>query len=515
MKKVKSLFSIILSMLCICSLMITGFCENIVQAETTTQKIQDEPTTQVATENEKVPERLSEVVTIESAKDNVYIYERFTVEVKIAADVSEWNLKIECPDDIKIISGDTTLNSDVSKWTKSTNLILMAKRNGPQKIKIIGSVYYKDTIGEEQKITEVKVDKQITINAILKPDSMMQDLGEGNESTNCRLKLISTDVGVISPFFNSDKMSYILIVPENAKTVTVSAEAESSKTTIEGTGEYDLTKTNEILICSTAANGNIRTYSLKILKGYKVLFQQELNGECISLIDIGGKNPPDNFSVSNMSVEGQMISVWLMPFFDYRIVRGITSAGTEEYYAYNTKTNSVTGLFLNVKQDGKDYIYVGVDGIEPNAENLDMVKRSLYGKTIDCYQYNDISLEGIVILPLYDTESRELNFYEYNIKLDKISLSQEFRQEAEATSEELPTVSVAVITSIMPVDSHTVKSLKESLKIRDTIILVMLGILVLAAIAFFVSIISNLSYRRQKLNELFGEDDEFLQLDEK
>lgn len=106
---------------------------------------------------------------------------------------------------------------------------------------------------------KIPVYKNMPAKACTKPT------GDGNP--NYMLKSLSVSGYSLTPTFSMYETSYSLIVPNSVSSVTISAEAEYSKTTVLGTGTKNLVVgTNVVTITTKAQNGTTRSYSISIVR---------------------------------------------------------------------------------------------------------------------------------------------------------------------------------------------------------------------------------------------------------
>lgn len=87
-------------------------------------------------------------------------------------------------------------------------------------------------------------------------------------SPNYKLADLSVNGYSLTPTFNTDTLTYSIIVDENVSEVTVSARAyDAAHASISGTGTISLKHgQNEVLVTVTAGNGTKRTYTLLITR---------------------------------------------------------------------------------------------------------------------------------------------------------------------------------------------------------------------------------------------------------
>lgn len=89
----------------------------------------------------------------------------------------------------------------------------------------------------------------------------------GDDNPNYMLKSLSVSGYSLTPTFSMYETSYSLIVPNSVSSVTVSAQAASSTTTVSGTGVKSLNVgTNTVTVMTKAQNGSTRTYTISIVR---------------------------------------------------------------------------------------------------------------------------------------------------------------------------------------------------------------------------------------------------------
>lgn len=155
-----------------------------------------------------------------------------------------------------------------------------------------------------------------------------------DKSSNNYLKSLTVENATLSPEFARQNERYTVTLNDpNAKTLKISAEAEDEKTTIEGTGEIELTDgINNLRVTVTAENGNVRFYNLTVELPYD---QSQLR---LNSLEIEG-------IVENSNNE----KISLKPSFD------------KETFEYTMEvSNRVTGLQIDAK--AHDNISVRISG---------------------------------------------------------------------------------------------------------------------------------------------------------
>ena len=88
-----------------------------------------------------------------------------------------------------------------------------------------------------------------------------------NRNPNYMLKSLSVTGYSLTPTFNMHETAYSLIVPYEASSVVIDAQAVASQTTIAGKGTHNLNVgANTIQVVSTAENGTQRAYTINIVR---------------------------------------------------------------------------------------------------------------------------------------------------------------------------------------------------------------------------------------------------------
>lgn len=112
---------------------------------------------------------------------------------------------------------------------------------------------------EAALIFKIPVYKNLPATVSVKPS--------GDDNPNYMLKSLSVSGYSLTPTFSMYETSYSLIVPNNVSSITVSAQAASSTTTVSGTGTKNLSVgTNAITVTTKAQNGSTRTYTISVVR---------------------------------------------------------------------------------------------------------------------------------------------------------------------------------------------------------------------------------------------------------
>lgn len=89
----------------------------------------------------------------------------------------------------------------------------------------------------------------------------------GNSSPNYMLSSISVAGHSLTPTFSMYETSYSVIVPNETSSVSITAKAYDSKTTVSGVGKVNLSVgKNTVNVTAKAQNGSTRTYTILIIR---------------------------------------------------------------------------------------------------------------------------------------------------------------------------------------------------------------------------------------------------------
>ncbi len=118
---------------------------------------------------------------------------------------------------------------------------------------------YDEKAREAALIFKIPVYKNMPATVSKKPS--------GDDNPNYMLKSLSVSGYNLTPTFSMYETSYSLIVPNNVSSITISAQAASSTTTVSGTGTKNLiVGTNAITVTTKAQNGSTRTYTISVVR---------------------------------------------------------------------------------------------------------------------------------------------------------------------------------------------------------------------------------------------------------
>jgi len=93
------------------------------------------------------------------------------------------------------------------------------------------------------------------------------DMSIERRSSNANLRSLSVSQGTLTPAFNANTVAYTVNVAGNVTSITVSAAAAETTSSVEGTGAKSLNVgDNRIEVKVTAQNGNVKTYTITVVR---------------------------------------------------------------------------------------------------------------------------------------------------------------------------------------------------------------------------------------------------------
>ena len=180
-----------------------------------------------------------------------------TVTVKVISVSSNNNLSALKIDDVSVPNFDSSKTSyDIETEKASVNITATAEDTkstitgtGNKSLKYGKNVYQVKVTAENGSV------KTYTLN-ITRNDT---------RDANNYLKSLSTNIGTIN--FNKDTLSYSLTVDSDVEKLVISAEPESSKSKVSGTGDRTLKYgENKLEVKVTAENETLKTYVINVTR---------------------------------------------------------------------------------------------------------------------------------------------------------------------------------------------------------------------------------------------------------
>lgn len=241
--------------------------------------------------------------------------------------------------------------------------------------------------------------------------------GDTSDSRNSNTALVSLGVsaGTLSPAFDPAVTEYTVDLPSKTTTLTVTAEASDSRTTVAGTGEIAVqTGENVIEVTTTAENGDTRTYTIRATVAQAPSVFLDYQQKKLGVVkDISKVTAPVGFTAGTVTIGGESVPCWSS-------AGGVTllylcdEEETGGFYAY-TQADGVLGPYQELIIGGKSYIYTGVPSDKRQLPGLVYGTVEVDGRKLDGFTYEDKAVEGCYVLYLTDGDGLA-GYYTYDAK---------------------------------------------------------------------------------------------------
>lgn len=307
--------------------------------------------------------------------------------------------------------------------------------------------------------------------------------GSGDNS----LKSLEISPGILTPAFQSGITSYTVDLPEDTKSIVVSAVPNDSKAKVSVSHNNDLEPgANKTYIVVTAENGTQKTYVLNVNCGEVENNEEEekipsvlINGtEYIFATpeQLEGVEPPEGFEAGEEEYEGKKITVYDSPNHLIQIVYLMDGEENGKWFIYRKEQKTFLPFVEHQSSVNRYIILTPDEGIEVPF-GYEPMELEVQGELVTAYSKNGntelvlvyaINLNGDAGFYLYDTV--EGTFQRY--------------VEPEATMQE--PVSTEEITTETPMitEDEKVENLRILLYILSGVSLVLVGVLIGSIIYF-------------------------------
>ena len=159
----------------------------------------------------------------------------------------------------KLTADQTTYATTVLAGTTSLTMKIKTEDEGATYV-----------VSGNENFTEGENDVKITVTAsdgVTQKVYTIKVFVQSNNTESNYLSSLILDPGTLNPEFDKDTLVYNVELPYETTKTTVSAIAESSLATVEGTGDYDLqVGENDIAVVVTSGDGIKRTYQVKVTR---------------------------------------------------------------------------------------------------------------------------------------------------------------------------------------------------------------------------------------------------------
>lgn len=184
-------------------------------------------------------------------------------------------------------------------------------------------------------------------------------------SSDNKLASLTVSEGTLSPSFTAGNTSYTLNLTGNVSSVTISAKANDSKATIEGTGKISLKSgNNKAVVTVIAEDGSIKNYTINISVNKKPEVYLDYNGKKLgAVVDLDGIDKLNSqFEKVKLKIDGKDVHAWKNALLNKTVVYLIDEkTGDKDYYIYNETTKKVESVFRPMAILGNNFYIVDID----------------------------------------------------------------------------------------------------------------------------------------------------------
>lgn len=172
-------------------------------------------------------------------------------------------------------------------------------------------------------------------------------------STNNYLSALTVSPGSLSPAFSKDTLNYSVTVNDSVTSIAITATAEDAgngaKVSLNGVQNDLKPGENTVKVTVTAANGDTRTYVIKVTRGTPTPTPEPYpligyNGANLTILEKGTlENVPSGFSWSETTYSGKAVPCLVGP--DGTLLMWLLSDSGKALYVYDLNTQTVSPCY--------------------------------------------------------------------------------------------------------------------------------------------------------------------------
>ncbi len=317
-------------------------------------------------------------------------------------------------------------------------------------------------------------------------------------SNNCYLASLMVNPGELKPAFSSSTTDYTVDVPEDTKSITVSAETDDSKAYTSISGADDLQKgQNTVCVTVTAENGAVKNYYITVNCGKVTEYTDvTIDGKKYKFVTEDFQNIPEGFKEKQIKYKEGELKGYTSSAGNVDILYLSDEAGNKSWFIYDATKDKFTPYF-EYSSAYKRYIII------EKPENVTLPE-GFKATTIDLGHgnvpaYVDDSDFGIYLVYAVDVDGKE-GFYYYDT-VEKSFMRYVNREKKE------PKVATASSAEPEPLYEKEEKPEYEGIFTRENLIKIVVGVTALFVIMCIVAIIFMIKNAKLS-NEIAGYDEE-------
>jgi len=223
---------------------------------------------------------------------------------------------------------------------------------------------------------------------------------EASYSKDNNLASLDVEGFLLSPSFEKDVTEYAVVVPEDTKSIKISAKARDGKASVSGTGEKEVTSgTNNFEITVRAENGSEKVYKINVEVKDANPINANVDGNLYTVVKIKDYLPSLNtYQDHTILIEDMEIPAYKNDNTGLVLVGLKDSAGEISLFIYDENDGSY-----------KAYHEIGINKITVYPMDTDEV--------VDGYQKKEVNINGVTINGfVYEDSSRFIIIYGVNVE---------------------------------------------------------------------------------------------------
>ncbi len=247
------------------------------------------------------------------------------------------------------------------------------------------------------------------------------DPEDDTHSKDNDLKSLSVSEGKLTPEFSKDTTSYNVNLPATAKKITLKAEANDTKATVEGTGEKALEPgDNDFDITVTAENKSVKVYKVKVIVDEKPLMYLKYNGVKLGVVrNVRNAPIPPNFTATTLKIKGKEIPAWKNEAMKKTIVYLMDTKNNKQFYLY--ENGKVTSTFTYTKLLGREVFLIDIPKAQQRRTSMNYQKLTIENVTVMGWTFNEKSMKDYELIYVMDLDGK-CRYYQYEKSQHTIQL---------------------------------------------------------------------------------------------
>lgn len=407
----------------------------------------------------------------------------YTMAISYDPSILEWTSGGNGGGGTVLISGVIT---NESQYSLSSTISFKAIGNGSTTISTSGTDVWDFDLGT-MEVSHAGA--TVTVSAPQAPEENTSGNGNGDSTQSTQapltgsgdnyLKSLEISPGTLQPAFQSKTTSYTVQLPEDTKSIVVSAVANDSKAKVSVSHNNDLEPgANKTYIVVTAENGTQRTYVLNVNCG-EVEEEPEpsavtIDGVAYSFAtaeQMAEVTIPEGFTAGEETYEEDVtVTVYKSPNQLFQIVYLLDAEEQGSWFIWDKEAKVFTP-YMEFQAAANRYIIVTPDETVAIPVGFEAVELEIQGQKITAYA-KDGDTEFVLVYAM--NISGEAGFYWYDTKegtyqryVERVEIMESSETTEESTTE-VPVVS----------EAEMVRNLKVILYILSGVAVILLGLVI-------------------------------------